>query len=75
MKSQRLNVYIFEWLKLRHYILWRRGHLQWHELPTEFHKKTYQLVQKLVGGQTHEQDNNLISLHFSFRIEIVLKFK
>jgi hypothetical protein len=27
----------------------------------------YQLVQKLMGGQTHRQDGDLISLHFSFR--------
>jgi hypothetical protein len=29
---------ILEWLQLRHYKLWRRGHLQWHDLTTEFHK-------------------------------------
>jgi hypothetical protein len=31
--------------------LWRRGHLQWHELPTEFHE-IYRLIQKFVEGQT-----------------------
>jgi hypothetical protein len=48
--------------------LWRRGHLQWHVLPTEFHTNL-PLVQKLMGDKAythkHRQNGNLISLLFS----------
>jgi hypothetical protein len=48
--------------------LWHRGHLQWHDLPSEFYK-IYQLLQNLIGWTgTH-----LISLLFSFRTENKLK--
>jgi len=30
--------FFLEWLKLWDYKLWHRGHLQWHDLPNEFHK-------------------------------------
>jgi hypothetical protein len=48
-------------LNVRHFVmvadtalkLLRQGHLQWHDLPTEFYK-IYQLVQKLIG-KTHTQ--------------------
>jgi hypothetical protein len=29
---------ILEWLKLNDKELWCLGHLQWHDLPTKFHK-------------------------------------
>jgi hypothetical protein len=35
--------------------------------------KVYQLVQKLMGGQTDRQDSDVICLHFSFRKESRLK--
>jgi hypothetical protein len=60
-----------------------RGHLQWHDLPTEFEVtfngmisllsfiKIYQLVQKLLGG-THRQSDRLVtsqaSLSFSRKL-------
>jgi hypothetical protein len=57
---------IFEWLKVRDYKVRRRGHLRWHDLPTEFHK-IYQLVQKLLGGwHTDRRTGDLISLTFLF---------
>jgi hypothetical protein len=30
---------ILEWLQLRNYKLWRPGHLEWHDLRTEFRTK------------------------------------
>jgi hypothetical protein len=47
--SEVLTPAILEWLKLRDWKVWRRGHSQWHNLPTEFHKIF--LFQKLLGGQ------------------------
>jgi hypothetical protein len=43
--------------------LWRLGHLQWHALPTEFHK-IYQLVQKLMGGGTTDRVVILLAYFF-----------
>jgi hypothetical protein len=37
--------------------------------------KFYQVVQKLMGGQTDRQEGNLISLHFSFGKESRLKIQ
>jgi hypothetical protein len=36
--SKVLTSAILERLQLRHYKLWRRGHLQWHDLSKEFNK-------------------------------------
>jgi hypothetical protein len=53
--------------------LWRRGHFQWNELPTEFHYKL-PTGSKVDGeGIRHRQGGDLISLHFFFRKEIRLK--
>jgi hypothetical protein len=38
--------------------------LQWLDLPTEFHK-IYKFVEKLIGGQTHTQNGDIISFPFS----------
>jgi hypothetical protein len=55
---------ILNWSKLRTYKLWTRGHRQWHDLPTEFHK-IYQLVQKLT--ECNRQEGDRINLLFSLR--------
>jgi hypothetical protein len=49
---------ILEWLKVRDYEVRRRGHLQWHDLPTDFHK-IYQLFQELLR-ETHRQTDRLV---------------
>jgi hypothetical protein len=54
-------------LKIRH-----RAHLQWHDLPTEFHKNL-PTDSEADGGQTHKQDGDLKSLYFSYRKESRLK--
>jgi hypothetical protein len=56
--------------------LCRRGHLQWHDLPTDF-LKNLPVGSKIDGWDRHtnRQDDDLISLHFSFRKESTLKFK
>jgi hypothetical protein len=56
--------------------LWLRGHLQWHDLPTEFHKiSTNWFRSSRAGGgrHTHKQKGGLISLRFAFRKESRLK--
>jgi hypothetical protein len=53
------------------------GHLQWHDLYTEFHKNVPVGSEVGGGGQalthkhthTHRQDGDHISVHFSFRKE------
>jgi hypothetical protein len=40
---------MLEWLQLRHYKSWRQGHLQRHDLSTEFHKNL-QIGSKVDGG-------------------------
>jgi hypothetical protein len=65
---------ILEWLKVRDYKVRRRGHLQWHDLPTEFHKNL-PIGLKVIGGDTHRQTDrqtdrqtgDLISLTFLFK--------
>jgi len=54
--------------------LLRQGHLQWHDLHTEFHHNLQirSLVER-TDRQTHRQDGDLISLHVSFRKESRLK--
>jgi hypothetical protein len=47
-------------LKLR-----RRGHLQWHDLRTVFHK-IYKFVQKLIRGTDRHTDRMAISLTYIF---------
>jgi hypothetical protein len=34
--------------------LWRQGHLQWYDLPIEFHKHL-QIVSKIDGGREETQ--------------------
>jgi hypothetical protein len=50
-------------LKIRH-----RGHLQWHDLSTEFHKNL-PIGSKVIRGdtQTDRQTGNLMSLSFLFK--------
>jgi hypothetical protein len=50
--------------------LWIRGCLQWHDLSTEFHKNLPVGSEVDSGGQTYRQDGDVISLHFSFRLNI-----
>jgi hypothetical protein len=61
-----------ERLQLRYWKLLHWGHLQCHDLCTEFHK-ICQLVQKFIGGQIHRHKGDYISLLSSFRKEIRLK--
>jgi hypothetical protein len=42
---------ILEWLKVRDYRVRRRGHLQWHDLSTEFHKNL-PIGSKVIRGDT-----------------------
>jgi hypothetical protein len=56
--------------------LWLRGHLRWHDLLTKFHKNLPVCSEVDRGDsqtQTHRQDGDFISLHFSFRKESKLK--
>jgi hypothetical protein len=59
---------ILEWLKVRDWKVWRRGHLQWHDIPTEFHKNL-PIGSKVIEGdtQTDGQTGTLISLTFLFK--------
>jgi hypothetical protein len=64
---------ILESLKVRDYEVRRRGHLQWHDLPTEFHKNL-PLGSKVIGGWGGHTDRridrptgDLISLTFLFK--------
>jgi hypothetical protein len=50
--------------------IWRRGHHQWHDFPTEFHK-ILPSASKVDSGD-RQTDGDLISLHFSFRKEIMI---
>jgi hypothetical protein len=52
-----------DWSKLQAYKLWHQGQLQWTGLPTEFHKKIYSLVHKLLE-ETDRQNRDPISLTF-----------
>jgi hypothetical protein len=47
--------------------LWRRCHLQWHDLPAEF-RVIYKLIQKMLVGDTQKDrlTGDLISLPFIF---------
>jgi len=40
--------------------LWHRGHLQWHDLPTEFHKNLPTDLKVDKGRKTHRQDGDFI---------------
>jgi hypothetical protein len=69
------------WLKTRVYKVRHRGHLQRHDLPTQFHKKNCWLVQKIFEGHrqtdrwtnrqvdrwTDIQNGGTISLTFLFK--------
>jgi hypothetical protein len=68
-----LNVHHFEMVAATSLKTWRLDHLQWHDLPTEFHKKSTNTFKSQLRRQTHRQDGDLISLHFSFRMESRLK--
>jgi hypothetical protein len=59
---------ILEWLKVRDWKVRHRGHLQWHDLRTEFHKNL-PTGSKVVRGhtQTDRQTGDLISLTFLFK--------
>jgi hypothetical protein len=63
--SQVWTSSILEWLKLRDKKIWRRDLIQWHNLPTEFHKRIYQMVQKLMEGQT---DRMVMSLAYIYSL-------
>jgi hypothetical protein len=45
----------------------RRGRLQWHDLPTEFHKNLPIGSKGIRGGHTDRQTGDLISLTFHFK--------
>jgi hypothetical protein len=48
--------------------VWRRGHLQWHDLPTKF-QKNLPIGSKVIWADTHtdRQTGDLISLTFLFK--------
>jgi hypothetical protein len=47
--------------------LWHRGNLQWHDIPTKFHKNL-PIVSKVDRGE-HRQDGDLVGLNVSRRKE------
>jgi hypothetical protein len=53
--------------------LWLRGHLQYHNLLTEFHKNLPIGSEVGTGGQTHRQRGDLISLHFPLGMKVGYK--
>jgi hypothetical protein len=61
-----LNVRHFVMLTATALKLWCRGHLQWHDLSTEFHK-TLPTGSEVDRGDRQTEDGDLISLLFSFR--------
>jgi hypothetical protein len=66
---------ILEWLNLRDWKFWRRGHLQWHDLPTEFHKHEPNGSKIDKGRHTDSQTERWSkSLCFPFRKESRLKW-
>jgi hypothetical protein len=40
--------------------MWHRGHLQWHHLPTTFHKKTHPSVQMFLWGTHRHHTHRLV---------------
>jgi hypothetical protein len=54
--------------------VWRRGHLQWHNVPTKFHKNL-EIGSKVIRGdtQTDRQTGDLISLTFLFKESRLVK--
>jgi hypothetical protein len=68
--SEVLTSAIFEWLKLRGCKLWRRGYVQWQDIPAELHKDL-PICSKVYRG--NRQDGDLKILHFPFRKDSMLK--
>jgi hypothetical protein len=58
---------ILEWLTLRDWKVRHRGHFQWHELPTEFHKNLPISSKVIMGGHTDRHAGDVISLTFLFK--------
>jgi hypothetical protein len=55
---------ILEPLKPQGLKLWCRGHLEWHDLPAEFHETYQLLVTSSEHMDTDGQTTDLISLSF-----------
>jgi hypothetical protein len=71
-----LNVHHFGMVKGTGLKSRRRGHLQWHDLPTEFYKNL-SMGSKVIRGDTDRQTGDLISLTFLFkesRLKIVTRW-
>jgi hypothetical protein len=64
---QKLNVCRFGMIEGEGLKLWRRGHLQWHHLPTKFHEKQ-SVSSKLLRGhrQTGIRTDRLVILQACF---------
>jgi hypothetical protein len=54
--------------------LWRRRHIQWHELPTEFHK-SLPLSSEVVRGKGRHTDRKVISLAYISPLGRVVIYK